>query len=432
MKQQQSALIPPFFLFVLLISFPLVYSVHPDFVVLSIMIDKPAYFDQLASWLDTLNCHDFTFVIWENSFDYILDNATRLNKLLQYGEVIPRFAYPQTYTPEERITKMDTILNRFKEKLGYYPKGIMSFVPDTLVANHVKQYDVLYYQGYCFDQYAIDYMTMRGGWQMPYYASEEHILIPSDSDGIIILPHLTFDWIDTFKVKHEYSSHVISVLNLFSDPSDGKNYFINLIERSLAGSEPFGYVSLQFEWGWLYEEGYTDEALDWLRTLITTKRYDYRTFSSFAEWFKLAYTKNPSYSIHFTSPNSGNSIEWYWSNKFRVARIESNVVSYVDYTDQQNDKYLSCQAYINWMGSHDDPNNCVDYSLKFKIDALGGAPNRAPIKTSSYRYTGDLSKFNVEFEGLKPTRDVTVEVGIMVGTISALLGLLIKFRGAIK
>lgn len=54
---------------------------------------------------------------------------------------------------------------------------MFDFQPDTYTVNYCETKNMTYVTGYCFDQYAVDWMTERGGWQSPYYASHDHILM---------------------------------------------------------------------------------------------------------------------------------------------------------------------------------------------------------------------------------------------------------------
>ncbi len=55
------------------------------------------------------------------------------------------------------------------------------------------------------------------------------------------------------------------------------------------------------------------------------------------------------------------------------------MVSSGDYSEQSGDKYLSSFAVIN-MNEPASISNCIDTSLNFTIDALGGGAFRAPVQ----------------------------------------------------
>jgi hypothetical protein len=119
------------------------------------------------------------------------------------------------------------------------------------------------------------------------------------------------------------------------------------------------------------------------------------TYEELVGWFKTNYPSTPEYRISFTSPYDNESIEWYHSSEGRVARIGNKVVSYVDYLIQLPDRYMTQTASIVLNDSAYDPDNGVDDSLKFSVDALGGGNLRAPASTLSVTYSGDLKDFNM-------------------------------------
>lgn len=407
-----------------------------NIVSLSIIIDEPSYFDQLAAWLEALNFRNFTFAVEEgNTETYILGNATRVSFLEQYGKIIPAPSYMQALTPSDRILYANSTLNEFANALGYTPKGVMDFIPDTYTAQYLLTRGVEYYQGYCFDQYNIDFMTMRGGFQMPYYSSASNILCPSTSvGGMVVLPHSTWDWVASFTVSHNIQLHPMNLIDKIYTGSvaAAKAYFLSMIDNTFAGSSPFGYVTVQFEWTWCVVAGDTGNALDWIQSLLSTRpSYKYWNFEDAVNWFKMNYNQTPVYRIQFTSPYDGEKIEWYNDLSSRVARIGDNVVSYVDYSDQLPDKYLNSSATIIWLSP---PNftNGIDDSLAFKIDALGGGRLRAPVATQSVPYTGDLASFKAYYTSPRPdsTNNSTQQVVVVVvcSTVIIALGLVILVR----
>jgi hypothetical protein len=379
----------------------------------SIIIDDTSYFDQLVAWLRILNFRNFTFVVVEGTTNgYILENATRLNLLKQYGEIIPRLSLMQAYSPDNRIFNANFTLNEFTKALGYTPKGVMDFIPDSYTAQYLLSRGVEYYQGYCFDQYQVDRMTMRGGFQMPYYANASNILCPNTvAGGMVVLPHSTWDWADSFTVSHNLQLHPLNLLNMaYQGNQTAENYLLSLIDNTFAGSSPFGYVTVQFEWSWLYQYGGAQQALDWIKTLISSRiSYRYLTFGETVDWFKDGYNQTPTYRINFTSPYDGENIEWYYDLSSRIARSGADVVSYVDYIDQQPDRYLTSYSPIFWADPANSTNS-IDDSLSFKIDALGGGYLRANVSTLSIPYDGDIASFGAYYSELTIAKQQTGQV----------------------
>lgn len=374
-------------------------SEHYNFISISIIIDSEAvrYFDVLYSWLPSLNYTGFTFVIDNMTEGFILNNETRLNLLKEYGRLIPRLNFDQLLPTEDRRSLIDETMTLYKDKLGYVPTVFMDFIPDTFTANYLLERGVQGFQGYCFDQYAIDHITERGGFQMPYYANSTHILVPSRGRGIVVLPHATWDWVASFTENHILQAHVPNLMQIFNgNRSEAKDYFFQFLNATLSGSSPFGFFNFQFEWSLTVSYGYQDVAKDWINTLMnnyTMPTYRLVTYEEFVKWFTLNYPANPEYRINFTSPYNNQTIEWYFSNDKRVARIDDSVVSYVNYRHQLPDKYLNEYQWFNWSNSGFDPENCLDDSLSFGVDALGGGLYRAPISTLPIPYNGDLKNF---------------------------------------
>jgi hypothetical protein len=281
----------------------------------------------------------------------------------------------------------------------------MDYVPDTASANYLATKGYTYIQGYCQDQWAVDAISELGGWQLPYYASSNHILVPDNSSvakGLVVLPHATADWIDSYTVWQGIQLHPMNLMTLYNNNATAaKAYFLALIDRTLEGCSPVGFANIQFEWSWCVDTRLTDTAKDWISSVLShnglTAQYQVLTYVTFVDWFKNSYKNTPEYRVLFTSPyNASDRIEWYHSTTSRIARIDGYVVSFVDYTKQTTDKYLTSTQYINWVGQmQGDPNNCIDDSLVITISALGGGLLRYPaIDAQRVSYTGDLGSFS--------------------------------------
>lgn len=367
-----------------------------EIVCFSIVVDNASEFDTLSTWLDDLNYSKFTFALWESEEDEILNNATRIAKLEEYGDIIPRRGYIQTKTPQQRKDTIDSMIAEYNSSLGYVPNGLHDFIPDTYTCQYLLSKGFSYVQGYCLDQWAIDYMSQMGGWQLPYFADPLHVLRPSSQpSGIVVLPHNTWDWIDGLTVHLSVNSHVQNLMaHIFvGDNASAKDYWLKLMDYTLAGCDPLGYFCMQFEFDWVQKQGYADEAKDWISAVMENRTYDLMTFNETANWLSQNYKYTPVYTVDFQSPYSGERIEWYHDNKSRVARVGNKVVSYVDYTDQCADKYITEKKDIDWGLPHTLDLNCIDNSLMFTIDALGGGTWRHDPKTEAVTYSGRLSHF---------------------------------------
>lgn len=410
MQFRDFSLVPLFFCLLLSLfgNFFTVSAVdRKDFVSLSLILDDDVGFESLNQSLSSLGFHNFTFVVpWISGIpEYWLGNATRGNVLRSYGNVIPRLPYLQTYSVSERFAFIDDVVAWFRYWMGVGEIAVnfMDFVPDTVSVRHLHEfYGCTYVQGYCFDQYVIDFVSMRGGWQLPYYSSYNNVMLPSDGKGVVVFPHVTWDWSESFYKDFSLTTHIVGLLDSVSvfrnDVAGAKDYWLKLIDRSLVSCSPFGFVSVQWEWCWLLSLGYQDYAFEWLEAVLENPLYTFWSYEAVAGWFNDFYEANPVYRVVFTSPfgveKYNSAIEWYYDNLKRVCRYDGKVVSYVDYRISHYDEYRIDAQIIAWGGDWADW-NCVDISLYdcIKIDALGGGVLRFEGVGKGEVYSGALADF---------------------------------------
>jgi hypothetical protein len=392
-------------------------------VTVSLMLDfNPLVgddFDNVYAWIKA-NPANWTLVI--DHFEEL--NSTQINLLQSQGECIPVFAFLQTLTPKTRLNEVNSTLEKWQSMFGSLPEGIFSFMPDTLVNNYILNIGLKYVIGYCFDQYTIDFMTERGGWQLPYYASTWHTLAPNNetNGGLIVYPHSTWDWLDSFNIDHAYQTHPMTIAN------PAEQYCADLITQSLENSSPFGYTSFMFEHVWVKSNNKMEIAESVLSSIRANSEWNQLTVSDFTRWFIANYAKTPTYRVNGTGLISGDSIEWFYSKDLRVARVGSNIVSYVSYIDQSEDVYLTSTASIDFEDEH-NLHNCIDNSLSFTVDALGGAQNRAPITTKPFSYpvSEDLSKFSEYYYRRTNEVNVSIIIALFFAYLAFVVTILIIF-----
>lgn len=398
----------PIALFLLFLALFLIPSIkveaeHNDkFVSFLLILDQGSGYEELENWLTDIRFNNFTFAVCGalEAENYWLDNSTRLNTLKNYGKLIPVTLYMASMTPNERAKIVDSLFNIWTTKVGYSPKGFFDFQPDTYTANYLEEKNVSYVVGYCFDQYAIDWMTERGGWQLPYFAHHGNVLRPNSvqSQGIVVFPHLTWDWSASFTATHHLCTHPLALQAVFNgNMTSAETYFQNLIDNTLEACEPLGLVSVQFEWVWAgIDGGIKDYAKIWIKNLLATKPVRFWTYEDIARWFKANYALTPDYSVNFVSPYNNEKIEWYYCQTFRIARINGNVVSYVKYDVQADSPFLTSSLRPDF-ASPWSLGNCIDTSLSLTIDALGGGLYRSPVADIAFPYEGQLSQFPTHY-----------------------------------
>ena len=349
----------------------------------------------LLNWLNQIDYHKWTIAIWFGHHDTILSNATFINSLKNYGELIPAINSPsmQEILPSERESYIVDVINNWTTKVGYAPKGLMMFQPDTQTASIIKNYNMTYIQGYCFEQYKIvDNMGMRGGWQQPYYASESHVLIPSAQKGIVILPHNIWDWRASLEISHLLNTHIQNSYSHFNNFTQAKLYSLSLIDATMNSVEPLAYVMVQHEWDWIYNIGFLDNLKTYINEILA-KPYTFQMCNETAQWFNDNYASTPQYHFTFTSPYDNKTVEWLYNPQYRITRYDTNkVVGYVKYKNQNPDPYLTQKG-----------TSIIEYSLTFTVDDFGNGYLRSLSQGNTIIYSGDLANFPI-FYMTKHTR----------------------------
>jgi hypothetical protein len=400
-------------------------------VTLSIWINFGAVdFDGFYAWF--AGCEsNYTFVLanWERL------NSTQISWLKSQAELIPSISYLQVYDPATRVSVVDAYLNSWKTTFGSYPKGIFSFQPDTYIVNYTsRKYGIEYFHGTCFDQYLSDFMTQRGGWQLPYYANETHVLVPNtNAGGVVIFPHETWDWIASFVDNVQISTHPLWEPGV-SEDSQVPYYVLQIINRTLNGVTPFGYSTFMFEYDWVKDNNRLWICKEIIGNLTSWDNVEILTLEDAANWFKATYDSTPTYHVSFQSPFSGDTIEWYYSTDCRIARVSDHIVSFVDYEKQDPDIYLTTNATIDWQAEL-STNNDIDNSLNFTINALGGVYLKAPVTTDEFYYPASRSLANFPkyyYDSLNSSNEI-ISFGIFfIAFAIFLVAVIIAFRRKIK
>ena len=359
-----------------------------------IIHDMGVYERQLCmNWISQFDPFiKWNFILWtpyEN-----LEDATFINFLKARGLLLGANGYMQSATLSQRESEVDSMVSTFNAH-NIALKGFFMFQPDTYTMNYAySRYGFEYYVGYCFEQYVIDYMTMKGGWQLPYYHNSEHALRPAeDNRGLVVFPHITWDWVSSLTYSHHLNTHILDAYRcLNSNSSQAVNYCLRLINESLSCSKPFGYACTMFEWELAKNDHDLIETVtEYYQQVINQYSSICQLYNETTSWFKLHYDKTPTYQVTFTSPYDGKQVEWYLDLNYCIARVENYVKSYVILTGQR-EYWLSHVCNVDFSKLPNET-NCVDNSLEFEIDDLGGGFDRDSPKGGSIYYTGNLADF---------------------------------------
>jgi hypothetical protein len=354
----------------------------------------PELIDEQLELLRAVGAYNVTLVCREDNPDKIKSIYDAFGNYA--GCIVPELSFMQTLQPSEREQAVDARFTAFKSVSGSYPSGIFSFQLDTYTLNYLRdKFKVDFAVGNICDQVNIDFMSLRGGFAMPYYASRRHSLVPArvrDDASVLVVPPFAVAPTNRY---HFDNNHLIDLYNQGVDAEEFKYVSLNY---------PF-FTPFFLELDWLINLN----SAEALRLFTESYSWVYENFhvvtaEEFAEIFESSFSVTPQYHFVYTSSSlddfpetKGWKIEWLMSSDCRIARVGDKVVSALSYKVQSEDPFLASSKKINFMGSRfgEDPNNIVRTDLSFDIDALWQSEygNRTLKKTGYAVYTGRLEDF---------------------------------------
>jgi len=350
--------------------------------------------DQQAQLLQQVGAYNVTIVYRELESDKI---ALLYQKLKPLGiSMIPELSYMQRLPPSDRIGPIDVWLEALRTVTGRLPSGFFSFQVDTYTANYARdRYGASFAIGNIWDQVNMDFMSLRGGHALPYYASRRHSLIPaenqSESSLLVIQPF-------AIALTNRYHFDNNHVMDLFLNGVDVEEF------KYVSSNYPF-FTPFFLELDWLFKVN--DPSV--LRYFVEAYSWVYRTFQvitaeSFTTVFRSFFEETPEYYFTYRSSNSlafpdtaGGNVEWLMNSRVRIARIGGQVVSALRYSVQQDDLYLIGNRSIDFSRSRfgEDQDNLIDTSMRFDVDNLWQQEygDRILTPTGNVPYLGDLHHF---------------------------------------
>jgi hypothetical protein len=365
----------------------------PRYAVTTFVITPELAGEQLEL-LSSVGAYNVTLVCRETESDRI---QAVYDAFGNYSEcIVPEFSFMQTLSPSARKENVDARFAALESFNVSFPSGVFSFQLDTFTLNYLRDaFNVTFAVGNIWDQVNLDFMSLRGGFALPYYASRHHSLIPTraraDASALVIPP---FAVAPTDRYHYD-NNHLI---DLFTNGVD---------------MEEFKYVSLNYPF---FTPFFLE--LDWLLSLNSAEalslfaeyyswvyeNFNVVTAEQFAEMFESSFSFTPEYHFTYTSScldvfpeTEGWTIEWLMSSNCRIARLGDKVVSALSYKVQDGDPFLTSSQSIDFLGSRfgEDPDNIVCTDLVFGVDCLWQSEygDRTLKKTGYAIYTGKLDDF---------------------------------------
>lgn len=267
------------------------------------------------------------------------------------------------YYEDEKTKLIDEAFRCFKEKFGYYPKTVGSWLIDSFSMEYMKsKYNV---EGFCIcrEQYGTDGYTLWGGpFNQGYFPSKNNMLVPAaDMDNAIKAP--VFRMLGTDPI-YEYDSKLDSEFNQANADTiytmepvwvSGKDEnFIKWFCETIFENESinFAYAQLGQEnsFGWEnMSEGLTKQ-FEYIKTL---KNVNITTLCDTSKAFSEKFSSNPPCAVSADKDwQNGKNQSFVYNSKYYRANIFSDGknVWFRDirfYNDEYRDKYLDCPATGN-------------------------------------------------------------------------------------
>jgi len=312
------------------------------------------------------------------------------------GMMIPELSFMQTLPPTRRSRIVIDRWNLFKSVVGEYPAGLFAFQLDTYTLNYVKDsHKVEFAIGNVWDQVNMDFISSRGAYSFPYYASRRNAMVPArsieDASVLVMQPFA----ISLTNVYHYNNNHLVDLLTHGGNTDEFKYLSLNY---------PF-FIPFFLELDWLLalDDQHMTQAFVEVYSWVF-KNFEVVTPLAFAEIFGRSFPTTPEYHVFFKASNNpafpntaGLTIEWLMNPDVRIARVDGRVISALRYKQQTFDAFLATSKTIDFDGSRfgEDPTNIINLDLAFDIDALWQYEyGRRTLKdTSGATFDGDLHDF---------------------------------------
>lgn len=249
--------------------------------------------------------------------------------------------YSLGYSPEDRFKMADVYMNDFKERFGYYPKTVGSWVVDIRTLTYLKEKYGVVGGAICRDQIGTDGFTLWGGYfNQAYYPSKLNEYIPAQSKEMQLdLPLFRLlgpDPIYNFEegLRPELKGvHTLEPAWIIGQSKEWVDWFFEcLTEEETLG---FSYAQVgqenTFLWNTMYK-GY-EVQIEHIFKLEKEKKVRVETLVESAIWYKKKYKLTPPTT--FGAKKDWNTYNmktlWYNSRFYRSSFLfENNVLSIRD------------------------------------------------------------------------------------------------------
>ena len=231
------------------------------------------------------------------------------------------------YSQKDRLLLIDTYMNTFFTRYGFYPKSVAAWQLDSYSLQYLQsKYSVLTAMN-CDDQYSMDHYRLWGGYLgSPYFPDKNNSLVPAGSyKDRINLAMVHWAQRDLFNF---YGSGAASLYSVQANDYLALGKYTTYFDSLLAMYRPntfneLGYVNVGLENDYnLKLNG--QEIVKIYKTLKVNEDKDSLVFISladFGDWMKSHYPESsPTYFYRTTDPTDTKKGEvfWYQSSHYRI------------------------------------------------------------------------------------------------------------------
>ncbi len=238
-----------------------------------------------------------------------------------------------SYTPAERERIVDSLMKKFKEVFGYYPKSVGSWLIDAHTLSYMSEKYGIVASCNCKDQWGTDGYTLWGGYyNQAYYPSRLNAFTPAQTKEMQIdLPIFRMLGSDPI---YQYDAGLNSSFNPSSDQNvvtlepgcsqgSSEDWIEWYLKENFSGTcLSFGYTQAgqenSFGWGSM-SKGLTLQFAIIARK-VAEKKISVQTLAESGEWYRSHYAVTPASAIAAMSDwkNEGHKSVWYCSRFYRV------------------------------------------------------------------------------------------------------------------
>ncbi len=237
------------------------------------------------------------------------------------------------YSVEDRKAIIDTYMEAFFVRFGFYPKSVSAWHLDSTSLEYLQsKYSVLIAMN-CDDQYSTDHYRLWGGYLgSPYFPDKNNSLIPADSlNTRVNLAMVRWAQRDLFNFYGPKSESIYSVqVNDYLAAGQSNKYFDKLLgmyEQKFLNDFTHVNIGLENDYSLALYQGEIKNVYKSLKDNHDKFSLHPISLSDFGDWFKARYPEStPAYYYQTADPTGTlpGKVIWYQSPYYRIGLKSEN------------------------------------------------------------------------------------------------------------